>query len=696
MSVRILSKTGIAGAFLTYLLDDESGMVEMNFAPREAERCSMPQPAEMTPLVFLKFAEDFPAGFGGGRSCRYTGTPSRFRFISQERGFREIITTLADDVGCKLIHRVGWNDGLSVIACQVTLQNDSVSTIGVELLESFTLGGILAGQPDKTVAEAKIHRFRSHWCNEAYHEERFLPELLLERRAAKVAAKNERYGQIGTLPVRGFHPFGALEDTVNGICWGAQLAWSGSWQMEFSMWRAGTLEFGGGLADFEFGHWRKNLSPGESLSAPTAYIGCVKGSFDELCAHLVRTVEKTLQFPASEEDLPVLFNEWCTSWGEPSAASLTAIAEKLQLLPVKYLVIDAGWYKKDGTDWACGQGDWHVNQRLYPGGIDETIEKIKSCGLLPGIWFEAEVAGNSAEAYNAEAGHFLKKDGKVITAGTRRFWDHNDPAARKILQQRVIDFLHDHGFGYVKIDYNETFGIGCDHPDSPGEGLRQQVLGTHRFFKRLAECNPGLVIENCASGGHRLEPAMLALSSMSSFSDAHEGVIIPVIAASLHRLIPVRCNQIWAVLRKNDTLQRVAYTMSAAMLGRICLSGDILELSPEQWELMKQGLEFFRRLVPVLKDGDSLYLPQFGTSRVLLNGGQLLVRSSSDGRRVILYFHVFNDPPETMEYVLPFANGSMEIYQAENTGTIQLSGSHLRLSKPSAFSGHVVSITKEN
>lgn len=165
--------------------------------------------------------------------------------------------------------------------------------------------------------------------------------------------------------------------------------------------------------------------------------------------------------------------------------------------------------------------------------------------------------------------------------------------------------LKRNGFGYIKVDYNETVGFGCDHPDSPGEGLRRQVLGTYGMFRRLREVNPGLVIENCSSGGHRLEPSMFALSSMSSFSDAHEEPEIPVIAASLHRLMLPRQNQIWAVVKPQHELKKLGYILSSAMLGRFCLSGDILGLNDEQWAFVREAMEFYRRLVPVLKHGSS-------------------------------------------------------------------------------------------
>ena len=95
-----------------------------------------------------------------------------------------------------------------------------------------------------------------------------------------------------------------------------------------------------------------------------------------------------------------------------------------------------------------------------------------------------------------------------------------------------------------------------------------------RFIARLRTEMPELVIENCSSGGHRLEPSMLALTSLSSFSDAHETLDIPIIAADLSRLVWSAQKQIWAVVRESDSLERVCYSLAATFLGRMCLSGD--------------------------------------------------------------------------------------------------------------------------
>ena len=186
--------------------------------------------------------------------------------------------------------------------------------------------------------------------------------------------------------------------------------------------------------------------------------------------------------------------------------------------------------------------------------------------MIPGIWFEWEVAGSNSAAFKL-ADRMLKRDGVPITCGERRFWNLGDPGAINYLSEKVIGLLVECGFGYMKIDYNETIGIGCDGAESLGEGLRQQVEGYHRMLDILRLRLPYLVIENCASGGHRLEPSIMAKHAMGSFSDAHECLEIPIIAANLHSLILPRQSQIWAVLRKEDDAHRLVYSLAATFLG---------------------------------------------------------------------------------------------------------------------------------
>ena len=142
---------------------------------------------------------------------------------------------------------------------------------------------------------------------------------------------------------------------------------------------------------------------------------------------------------------------------------------------------------------------------------------------------------------------------------------------------------------------------------------------------------------------------MLARTAMSSFSDAHELVEIPIVAAALHRLILPRQNQIWAVLHRSDSLQRLAYSLAATFLGRMCLSGEIAELSDEQWQLVLQSQRLYRRAAPIIKHGTSRRFGALGESWRHPKGWQALVRTSSDQRQALVVIHTFEDAPAKLE-----------------------------------------------
>ena len=228
-----------------------------------------------------------------------------------------------------------------------------------------------------------------------------------------------------------------------------------------------------------------------------------------------------------------------------------------------------------------------------------------------------------------------------------------DPWVIEYLSEKVIGTLNKYGFEYMKMDYNDTIGIGCDGAESLGEGLRQNMEASVDFVKKVAKEVPGIVLENCASGGHKLEPLMMSLTSMASFSDAHETEEIPIVAANLHRAILPRQNQIWAVIRKTDSLKRIAYSVANTFLGRMCISGDVTELSDLQWNVIDKGIEFYKQISPIIKYG---YTHRFGskiTSERHPQGWQGVVRVGENGEAYALIHTFYGELPEYIEIELP-------------------------------------------
>ncbi len=660
----------LADLTVRYRQDDRSGRIGLDLYPTALEGILAQRPPSSSKegapvfavdsLVHVKIVGDAYSGhFSQGRTMRDAPSVERFRFRDQDvvrdGPTTTVVTTLLSEEGHRIEHRLSWRDGDHAARVVTRFVNGAPTPVTLEMLTSFSLGGLTPFAPADAPGRLRAHRFRSAWCAEGRLETQSIERLHLERSATAFGAFSERFGQIGSMPTRGWFPFVALEDTDAGVVWGAQLAWAGSWQMEIFR-RDDQVCLSGGLADREFGHWTRTLASGEALDAPPATLGCARGDLDDLCDRLTAVQHRAADgHPEVERDLPIIFNEWCTTWGRPTHARLRDIAGRLRGTDVKYLVIDAGWYQAEAGG-SNGHGDWLPGKTAFPDGLRATADMIRDAGLVPGLWFEPEVCSDGSGGFLL-TDHLLKRDGVPITVGERRFWDLNDPFVVARLSERMTDLLAGCGIGYLKIDYNETIGFGCDGAESPGEGLRRQTLGLYGLLERLRARLPDLVIESCASGGHRLEPSLLGQTAMSSFSDAHELAEIPIIAANLHRLLLPRQCQVWAVLRRSDDERRLVYSLAATFLGRMCLSGDVDLLDEEQWEIVRGAGRLYRQAAPVIKRGHSRRTGSLGESWRHPQGWQAVTRLSENGRAALVVAHAFARAPGGFEVALPPGGG---------------------------------------
>jgi alpha-galactosidase len=264
-----------------------------------------------------------------------------------------------------------------------------------------------------------------------------------------------------------------------------------------------------------------------------------------------------------------------------------------------------------------------------------------------------------------------------------------DPYVQEYLAEKVIGFLKKYGFGYLKIDYNANAGIGCDGGESPGEGLRRHVAGVLDFLREIRRELPDLVIENCSSGGHRLEPCMMGLSAMASFSDAHENAHIPIIAANLHRAVLPCQAQIWAVVRKSDSIRRLYYTMTAGFLGRLCLSGNIDELDAAQWDIVKKGIDFYHKISTAIKKGFTYWYGPAIKSYRHPSGWQGILRIAEETGDAYLVAHTFaGECKEPIVIGLP-AGYTFELVESfmEDQKTASLEHNGIKLSPAGEWQG---------
>lgn len=690
----IHSKYQLGDMWAIYLLDTDTGSCGLTLLPEGYQDMLVLEGWwNIEPAVQMKLVGDpYSDGFIHGHSMKNNNTSKGLRFKDRtvEDGIiKRIITTLEKD-GVEAKHVLEYEQGSAYMKMYSVVQSHREEPVVLEMLSSFNLCAFSGISPELRMEDFVLHRMQSKWSMEGKLESTPFLDLQLEPAWLRIGANSVRFGEVGSMPVRRYFPWMIAEDTKFGYSIGMQLCHPASWQMEVYNIDE-RISLSGGIADREFGHWMKRLERDEVFETPKAIVTVAKEDVDGISHRLTSAQRSNLKrVPTCEKSLPIVFNEYCTTWGNPTEENMLKIIDILKGKGIAYCVIDAGWHLKNGADWS-DIGDWIVNRDRFPKGLSYIAEKTREAGMIPGLWFEMENAGDSSEVFGKEE-LLLKRDGYPIQTGRRRFLDMRKPEVQRYLEERVIERLEQDGFGYLKVDYNDNIGIGCDGAESLGEGLRQNMMESQSFFRKIRERIPELVIENCSSGGHRLEPSMQELCSMASFSDAHEWKAIPVIAANVTRAILPAQSQIWAVLRKNDDKKRLYYSLCNTFLGRMCLSGDVYDLEDWQWKVTEEAIRMYQTCAGVIKEGRNYVQGPKVNSYNHLKGWQGVCRVGAEENRMLVVVHTFEGDFGEPELALPETAGSIKLAESFCREGIRplLQGNMLTVSGMTEYDGAVL------
>ncbi|MCR5670999.1 MAG: alpha-galactosidase [Butyrivibrio sp.] len=690
--VKVISLGDMNAVYLT----SPQGQVSFSIVPTSRSNGTLWDKGNPDPMIQIScLGDSTSSGFAAGMTRHNSGMTMSFSYqdqtVTETDREKEIATTLTAPDGVKLKHVVIWKKASRALRVYSKIFNYTKKEITLETFSSASLSGITPYAEGEATGRLALHRFRSRWSAEARHVTDSIEDLMLEPSWARFGVRCEKFGTTGSMPVRGFFPFAAIEDKEAGVIWAATLACSSSWQIE-AVRNDENLSLTLGLADYEFGHWRKTIPSGGSFATPECYLTVSTDDFETVCDRLLDAQRDKLSASQKVKEIPLFFNEYCTTWGEPSEKNVDRLLDVLKGKGYDYFVIDAGWYADSVKGWQDNMGDWRIAEDLFPNGLKGVVKKINEAGMKAGIWFELEVVGKDADAVNDEA-HLLTRDGKVIISGTRRFWDMRSQWVEDYLTEKVIDFLNENGFEYIKIDYNDTIGIGCDGAESYGEGLRQCMEATKSFFAKIRKNVPGITIEICSSGGHRLEPGFMELADFLSFSDAHEEKEIPVIAANLQSLILASKSQIWSVLRKTDPLKRIAYSVCAGMYGALCISGDVFDLDDAQWELTDRGTDFYKKASGIIAGGFTRVYGPFQTSNRALKDYQASARYGDNGKALMIVHTFEHNGPQEIEVPLEEGYKIIDVFEAGNH-EITIDGSTAKIHFDESFDAVAVLLDK--
>jgi alpha-galactosidase len=389
---------------------------------------------------------------------------------------------------------------------------------------------------------------------------------------------------------------GYLENTETGTNLFWQIEHNGSWHWEISDQTAHLYLALSGPTETE-SHWFKVLKPKDTfLSVPVA-VGVSEDNFDNAMGELTR-YRRVIRRPNKDnESLAVIFNDYMNClWGDPTAEKEIPLIDAAAEAGCEYFCIDAGWYS--AGFWWDNVGEWQESRERFPNGLKEVTDYIRRKGLVPGVWLEIEVMGIKCPiADKVGEDWFFIRHGKKIYDRSRYQLDFRNPAVRAHADEVIDRLVKEYGVGYIKMDYNIEPGIGTElYADSVGEGLLGHERAYLAWLDGVFARHPELIIENCSSGGLRIDYAMLSRYSIQSTSDQDDYRRYATIAANSPSGLTPEQSAIWSYPLSEGDREEVVFNMVNAMLLRIHQSGHLARINPERKALVKEALDYYKTI----------------------------------------------------------------------------------------------------
>ena len=394
-------------------------------------------------------------------------------------------------------------------------------------------------------------------------------------------------------------PLGILEDLDSGRMIGWQVENNGAWHYELGdRYDDVYLTVSGPTAEEH--QWAVTLNPGETFrTVPAAVVVVPVGGLDAVATELTAYRRRIRRPHADSIQLPVIYNDFLNClMSDPTTEKELPLIAAASKLGVEVFCIDAGWYDDENGGWWDSVGEWEPSLNRFPGsGLGGLIEKIRDAGMKPGLWLEPEVVGarsRMADLLPAEA--FFTRRGKRIKEWGRYQLDLRHPAARAHLDQVVDRLMADFGLAYLKLDYNIDIGSGTDSTGAAGAGLLEHNRAFLDWVSTAMDRHPGLTIEGCSAGGSRTDGASGAVFPVQSLTDQQDFIKTPPISAAAALAIAPEQSGVWASVEGSMNAEELAFSMSSALLARVHLAGHIDTLNESQLDVVREGIEAYKRL----------------------------------------------------------------------------------------------------
>ena len=401
----------------------------------------------------------------------------------------------------RLVHEVTWRDARTGLQVRATATAFKRYPAGEWVLEFGNNG--TTDSPLIENIQALDVRLRTGYSRKPVHLHRLVGDVCGERSFLPTESELEAGHPLAFAPVGGrssngvFPFFNVQYGDDEGLI--TAIGWSGQWRATLERAPTGPTTL---RADIE--ETSLKLHPGEKIRTARILVMPWKG--DRIAAH--NRFRRLMLFEYAPRQngrparLPIAlqcYDRYVSArrdWGTEAVQLQAARAARDIGCDTHWL--DAAWFEGGFPD---GVGNWFCPADRFPHGLKPISDACHQMGLRFMVWFEPERVGAASQ---------IAREHPEFVFGGRQggLFKLNDPEARRwlteLLSQRIAEF----GLDTYRNDFNLDpldFWRQADPPDRRGITEIRYVEGLYALWDELRSRHPGLLIDNCASGGRRID-----------------------------------------------------------------------------------------------------------------------------------------------------------------------------------------------
>lgn len=400
-------------------------------------------------------------------------------------------------------------------------------------------------------------------------------------------------------------PEGEQEETC-GEVWFGTLQYSGNWRVDLEKFAPGELQTTCGI-----NFWDQSLvlKPGKSFTTPKMIIGYSARGMEGASQSLASYTREKVLYPSHRDQVrPVLYNSWYATTFDVNEEHQLALAKIAKELGVEIFVIDDGWFK-GRVDDKGGLGDWTVDKKKFPNGLQPMIEKINDLGLDFGIWIEPEMVNPNSDLYR-------RHPDWVFHYPNRTRHETRNQLMLNLAREDVYQYLYtsfstllrENNIKFIKWDMNRgvTEPGFLSAPTDEQRAVRiKYVENLYRLLETLRSEFPDVWFENCAGGGGRVDLGMMARTDFCWASDNTDPVERIFIQHSFLNVFPSNSMISWVTQEDwHNQNHPLEFKFDVSMCGVLGVGYDITKWGDKEKEVAREKVSRYKEIRETVHKGD--------------------------------------------------------------------------------------------